>query len=136
MGSLTNSFATTPVSEQDAQKVSTYNSALQILDDSINGVLAISTTGGTTTLTGTPAAPQAQHIFLSITGVLASNAIIEIPVAAGTGRNRIYAVKNATTGAFTVTVRAVGQTGVTVTQGKKKLLLWNGTDIENLTAEI
>lgn len=133
---LTNTAATTPVSEQDTAKVAPYNAMAQILDDAIAGILNISTTGGTTTLTGTPAAPQAQHIFLNITGVLGSNAIIQIPVAAGTGRCRIYAVKNGTTGAFTVTIRAVGQTGVTVTQTKKKLLLFNGTDIENLTAEI
>lgn len=135
MGNLTNSYAETLTTGQ-AQKEATINAALQILDSSIAGRLAISTTGGTTTLTGTVAAPQAQNMFLDISGVLASNAIIQIPVAAGTGRCRIYAVKNGTTGGFSVTIRAVGQTGVTITQTKKKLLLFNGTDIENLTSEI
>jgi len=133
---LTNTAATTIASENDSNKAFAVNAMAQILDDSIDGILNISTTGGTTTLTGTPAAPQAQHMFINIAGVLGSNAIIQIPVAAGTGRNRIYAVKNGTTGAFTVTIRAVGQTGVTITQGKKKMLLFNGVDIENLTTEI
>jgi hypothetical protein len=136
MGNLTNTYATTLVSDSDYNKVATLNALLQILDDSIAGILSISTTGGTITLTGTPIAPQAQHMFLNISGVLASNAIIEIPVAAGTGRNRIYAVKNATTGAFSVTIRKVGGTGVTVTQGSTVLLLYNGSDIQYLGPHI
>jgi hypothetical protein len=136
MSNLTNSYATTPVNEQDANKVVTYNAALQILDSAINGRLAISTTGGTTTLTGTPAAPQAQNMFLDVSGTLTSNAIIEIPVAAGTGRNRIYVVKNGTSGAFTLTVRKVGGTGVTVTQGNTGFVFYNGTDIAYATPQI
>lgn len=132
MGNLTNSFATTPVSEYDATKVATYNALVQILDSAINGRLAISTTGGTTTLTGTPAAPQAQNLFLDVSGTLASNGIIEIPVAAGTGRNRLYIVKNGTSGAFSLTVRKVGGTGVTVAQGSTAILLYNDTDIVSL----
>lgn len=136
MGQLTNLYATTVVSDSDDQKIPTINGMGQILDDAIAGKLDIVTTGGTTTLTGTPAAPQAQHVFLNISGVLASNAIIQIPVAAGTGRCRMYFVKNACTGAFTVTIRAVGGTGVTITAAKKKWLLFNGTDIENASTEI
>lgn len=202
MGSLTNSSATTPVSEYDATKVATYNDALQILDSAINGRWPISTTGGTTTLLGTPASPEAQNIFLDVSGTLSSNGIIEIPtstpasvtgsiatttltvtaVASGTlrigsvlsgtgvtagttitafgtgtggtgtytvsasqtvssttitaadsgGRNRLYIVKNGTTGAYTLTIRVVGGTGITVTQGTTAILLYNGTDIAEL----
>lgn len=136
MGQLTNLYATTVVSEFDANKATTVNGGLQILDDAIAGILAISTTGGTTTLTGTPEAPQAQKMLLSVTGVLASNATIEIPVAVGTGRNRIYVVKNATSGAFTLTVKKVGGTGVTVGQGNTAFLLYNGTDIQYAAPQI
>lgn len=130
MGNLTNSYATTPVSEFDATKVATYNAALQVLDSAINGRLPISTTGGTTTLTGTPAAPQAQNLFLDVSGTLTSNATIEIPIAAGTGRNRLYIVRNGTTGAFTLTVKKVGGTGVAVAQSAVRLLYYNDTDID------
>lgn len=132
MGNLTNSYATTPVSEFDATKVATYNAALQILDSAINGRVPISTTGGTTTLSGTPGSPQAQNLFLDISGALASPAIIEIPIAAGTGRNRIYIAKNGTTNAHSTTVRKVGGTGVTVTQGATAILLYNDSDIVKL----
>lgn len=136
MGQLTNSYATTPVSEQDASKVATYNAALQILDDSINGQIDIAVTTADVTLTGTPAAPQAQHIFLNVTGALTGNRSILIPVAAGTGRNRIYVVKNGTSGAFTLTVKKVGGTGVTVTQGKIALLLYDGSDITHAITDL
>ena len=205
MGNLLNLYGTTPVSENDAAKVVTYNDLAAVLDLAIAGRLQISTTGGTTTLTGTPAAPQAQNMFLDVSGTLASNGIIEIPAtrdavvtgeiatttltvtavtsgtlvigsvlsgtgvtagttitafgtgtggtgtytvsvsqtvssttitAPGSGRNRIFVVKNDTSGAFTLTVRVVGATGVTVTQGNTVVLLYNGTDIVYATPQI
>lgn len=127
MGSTLYLGATKPVSEQDAQKVVTYNALLDIFDAAIGGRLAISTAGGTTTLTGTPAAPQAQNLFLDITG---TGGTIEIPVAAGTGRNRMYIAKNGSSGA--VTVKKVGGTGVSVAAGSTALLLYNDSDIVRL----
>lgn len=205
MGNTTNLFGTTVASEQEPNKIATINALAQILDDAIAGKLDISTTGGTTSLTGTPDAPQAQKMFLNITGALGSNAIIEIPVsslavvtgsistttltvsavtsgvlvigsllsgtgvtagtyitafgtgtggtgtytvsasqtvasttitATGTGRNRIWIVKNATSGAFTVTIKKKGGTGVTVTQGKIALLLYDGSDITHAITDL
>ena len=205
MGNLSNLYATTPVSENDASKVVTYNDLGAVLDAAIAGRLQISTTGGTTTLTGTPAAPQAQNMFLDVSGTLASNGIIQIPAtrdavvtgeiatttltvtavtsgtlvigsvlsgtgvtagttitafgtgtggtgtytvsvsqtvssttitAPGSGRNRIFVVKNGTSGAFTLTIRVVGATGVTVTQGNTVILLYNGTDIVYATPQV
>lgn len=136
MGSLTNSYATVPVSEQDATKVATYNGALAIHDSMIAGRLSISTTGGTTTLTGTNAAPQAQNMFLDVSGVLASDAIIEIPVSATSGRNRIYIVRNLTTGNKLLTVRAVGGTGVVIPRNISVFVFYNGTDIQYFSGQI
>src|SRR5882724_2609445 len=133
---LANTYATRVQDDLVASKIPTINEMAQILDSAIAGRLPISTTGGTTTLTGTNAAPQAQNMFLDISGVLASGATIEIPISATSGRNRIYAVRNGTTGAFSVTVRAVGGTGVTVTQGFIALLLYNGTDIVYLAPQV
>jgi hypothetical protein len=112
------------------------NTAFEILDAAIGGQLNITATGGTTTLTGTPIAPQAQNMFLNVTGTLTANAAIEIPVSATTGRNRIYVVKNGTSGAFTLTVKAVGGTGVAVGQGNIVALLYNGADIQYLTPQV
>lgn len=122
-------LAGTTLDTGQVQKEVTINEMSALLDAAIAGRLAVSTTGGTTTLTGTAVAPQAQNLFIDISGTLTSNATIEIPVAAGTGRNRIYVVKNGTSGAFTLTVKKVGGTGVTVTQGKIALLLYDSSDI-------
>jgi hypothetical protein len=139
MANLPNTNAIIPVNEQDSNKVGNYNLALQILDAAINGQLDIANAGGTVTLTGTTgslATAQAQNLFLNITSTLTSNLIIQIPIAAGTGRNRVYVVRNGSSGAFTVTVRKVGGTGVTVTQGNTVILLYNGTDIQYATPQI
>src|SRR5689334_18289768 len=119
-----------------ASKEATINGDFDLLGSAIAGRFPISTPGGTTTLTGTPAAPQAQNLFLDVSGTLTSNATIEIPVAAGTGRNRIYVVKNGTSGAFTLTVKKVGGTGVTVTQGSTAILLYDNSDIVKIANEV
>lgn len=79
------------------------------------------TTGGTTTLSKT----TAREIIQRVTGVLVSNAIIEVPAAA----TAWWIFKNETTGAFTVTVKVNGQTGVVVPQSTAMMLRCNGTDV-------
>ncbi|HEX5704888.1 MAG TPA: hypothetical protein VFX97_16945 [Pyrinomonadaceae bacterium] len=131
MGTLTNSRATTPVSEIDAQKVATYNGSLQILDSLEAGKIDIAITTADVTLTGTPAAPQAQNKYFNISGTLTGNRSLIFPVNdddPATGNPRTIYVKNGTAGAFTLTVKVSGQTGVTVTQGTTAILLHNGTD--------
>lgn len=123
----------TKLTTGQVQKEATINAALDRVDSMLTGRLGIVTTGGTRTLTGTDAAPEAQVLFLDISGALGSNAIIQIPV---TGRNGIYVVKNGTTGAFSVTVRKVSGSGVTITQTKTVILYYNGTDFAKATAEI
>lgn len=135
MATTTNLYGT-KLEVGQAQKEATINELFDLLDGAVAGIQAISTTGGTTTLTGTQAAPQAQKMFLSVTGTLTSNATIEIPVSVTSGRNRSFAVKNATSGAYTLTVKAVGGTGVTVTQGNTVILLYNGTDIQYAAPQI
>ena len=133
MGNLTNLQATTPVSEYDATKIATINALVQILDDSIAGSLAISITTADVVLTGTPAAPQAQHLFLNVSGALTGNRAITVPVnATGVGKARLYIVKNGTSGAFTLTFKLAGGTGTTITQGYTAICFFNGTDIVKL----
>lgn len=131
MPSLTNSRATTVASEQDQQKVATINAALQVLDSLEAGKLDVTITTANVTLTGTPAAPQAQNKYFNLSGTLTGNRDLIFPVNdddPAVGNPRVIVVKNGTSGAFTVTVKVSGQTGVTVTQGSTAILLHNGTD--------
>lgn len=99
------------------------NDTLQRLEDAIANVTAITTTGGTTTLTD----DQALRPIQVISGVLGSNALIQVP-----NHTRPYVVRNATSGAFTVTVQRAGGGGsVVVPQGKTIELFSDGTDVRS-----
>lgn len=78
-------------------------------------------TGGTLTLT--PA--EASNPVIAISGTLTSNLTVVVP----NGSNRLWAFYNATSGAFTVTVKTVAGTGVTIAQGKRNLVYSNGTNV-------
>lgn len=118
-----------------AQKEATINGLFDLFDSAISGKLDVSITAADVTLTGTPAAPQAQNKYFNLSGTLTGNRSLIFPVNdddPATGNPRTIYVKNGTSGAFTVTVKVSGQTGVMVTQGHTAILLHNGTDFVRL----
>lgn len=96
------------------------NEDLDTIDEKFGDTTAISTTGGTTTLT------SAQEIVshIDVTGVLGSNATIVF-----SGRGGLWSVRNGTTGAFSVTAKVSGQTGVAIPAGSEGTIRCNGTDV-------
>lgn len=96
------------------------------IDAKIGDVTTINSTGGTQVLTGA----QERVNLIKVTGALVSNLTIEFSGVGGS-----WVIQNDTTGAFSLTAKVTGQTGVTVGQGKKLLVYFNGTDIASLTAE-
>lgn len=83
--------------------------AFQILEDAIANQLLISTTGGTTDLSGTPppaAASQARYAQIQINGALTSNVTLIVP-----NLPKVYQIFNNTTGNFVVTVYPAGESG-------------------------
>ena len=100
------------------------NSALSRIDDSIAGMATIATTGGSTTLSANNgSADESRMAIIKVTGVLVSNATLTIPA-----QTKTYVVWNATTGAYTVTLKTSGGTGVVVAQGKKAFIFCDATD--------
>lgn len=86
------------------------NADFSIADLRFGGRLNLSVAGSSdVTLTDT----QARNVYHNLTGLLTGNISYKFPAAAG----GFYAIKNATTGAFTVTVKPTGGTGIAVTQG-------------------
>jgi hypothetical protein len=75
---------------------------------------------GTTVLTQTE---QRGHV-LEFTGALTGNRIIEVDATPWE-----WTVYNNTTGAFSLTLRVTGQTGLTIPQGKRVRMLCDGTDV-------
>ena len=108
------------------------NTLFDLLDDAIAGMTTVSTTGGTVTLTtANNSSDEARRAILKITGVLVSSSTIEVPAV-----TKLYKVWNATSGAYTCTVKTSGGTGIAVTQGKKMDLFCDGTDVLSTITEL
>lgn len=94
---------------------------MAILEQAIARYVAIATTGGTTTLTSS----QNRYPIIRLTGTLTSNATIEVKTQE---KNWIFI--NATTGAYTVTVKTSAGTGKTLPRGRAVKLYCDGTNVE------
>ena len=96
-------------------------------DLAIAGRLAISTTGGTTDLSGTPppAGPSgAIYAILDVSGTLGSNAIIKVP-----NLTKLWLIRNGTSGAFTTTVKTPsGSASAAIPQGAWTWAWCDGSD--------
>jgi hypothetical protein len=66
---------------------------------------------------------QSQNLYFNFTGALTGNINVIFPASAG----RIIIVNNATSGAFTLTVKPSGGTGFLVTQGSQQFVQIDGT---------
>jgi hypothetical protein len=91
-------------------------------------LLSKSIAGGAGTTVLTEAEASANTIVL--TGAITGNRVVEVPA-----RPRQFLVVNNTTGAFTVTVKVNGQTGIVVASTKAAILYTDGTDVERATAD-
>lgn len=144
MASTANLKLVKNVSEHDATKIVVINTEMDDLDSAIGGLLTLSVAGlSNVTLTRA----QALNAVLKFTGVLTGNITVYIPVIANAaitpptttiGALRKYTIWNATTGAFTLTVKtsAVGSAGIVVTQTKIVDIFHDGTDVKAAGAEV
>lgn len=86
-----------------------------------NGMLTKSVAGGVTvTLT----AAEAGNAILKFTGALTASIAVVVPTATGT-----WTVINATTGAFTLTVKTLAGTGIAITQGLNWGVVCDGVNV-------
>lgn len=97
------------------------NQNFTTLDAKLGNPTSLSTTGGSTTLSQT----QELVAELLIIGSLASAATINF-----SGRGGFWIIYNNTSGAFSLTVKVTGQTGVVVPQGTSQIVFCNGTDLQ------
>jgi hypothetical protein len=121
-----------PISEHDATKVATYNAAFDEMDAAIAGFVQISIAAADVTLTRR----QALNKAFKLTGTLTGNRVLKFPHTGGSAR--AFNVWNATSGAFSVTVKttAVGSTGIVVTQTKKQLIFHDNVNCYAGAAEV
>ena len=109
------------------------NTNLVILQQAIAGYSGISIAGGAgnTDLTfSNGLTSNGKNAVIELTGTITGNRTVTITTASGV-KNKVYVIRNSTSGAFTVTVLVQGQTGVTFSATDKgtKILYLNGTDV-------
>jgi hypothetical protein len=103
------------------------NTNLLILEQAIGGYDAVGVTSGATLAFTNGALSDGKNQVLKLTGTITTNVDVIVPDSV----EKTYVIQNATTGAFTVTVKTTSGTGVTwgTTDKGKKLIYSDGTDI-------
>ena len=91
------------------------------VQSAVGGYLSKSVTGGTVTLSDL----EASNPVIGFSGTLTSNLVVVVPTTV----KRLWAIYNATSGAFTLTVKTATGSGVTVAQGKRNLVYTDGTNV-------
>ena len=108
------------------------NSVTSYLDIAVAGGLAITITTADVTLTNTQGTSSAtnigsttaQYAILNISGAKTAARNLNLPIT-----SKWYMINNAGTGGFALTVRGTTPTtGVTLVDGERVLVAWNGTD--------
>ncbi|CAB4180655.1 Intramolecular chaperone auto-processing domain containing protein [uncultured Caudovirales phage] len=112
------------------------NSITSYLDIAIAGGLAVTVTTADVTLTltqGTSSATNigsttAQYAILNVSGAMTAARNLIVPSS-----SRIYLINNNTTGGFALTVKGSATSGVTLVNGEKAHVFWNGTDYAKMS---
>lgn len=97
--------------ENDGTWGSKANANFSIIDKALGGRTNLDVSGNTDV---TLSAGQAQNIYHNLTGTLTGNINYIFPASAG----GLYVIKNATSGAFTITVKIATGSGLVLTQGQ------------------
>lgn len=97
-----------------------------LIEQAISGYVTQAITDGADTTITIPngATGVARNMAIEMTGALTAARNLIVPA-----NKKLYFIYNNTTGGFAVTVKVSGQTGVSVPNGKKMLLVVNGTDV-------
>lgn len=118
----------------------TVNTAItSLIDSAVAGTTTLSADADVTLTSTNGSSNQAREAILLCTGARTTLKVITAPA-----QSKAYIVINATTGGFSVKVVGSGPTtGVTILNGEKALIAWNGSDfvivatsVIDLTSEI
>jgi len=101
-----------------------------LIEQAISGYVTQAITDGADTVITIPngATGVARNMFIECTSSLSAARNLIVPT-----NRKLYFIYNNTTGGYAVTVKVSGQTGVSVPNGAKVVLVSNGTDVVNAT---
>lgn len=120
--------------EQQGTWGSTTNTNLgTLLEEAIGGYVSVTVTDGadTTLTTNDGSADQSRNMVINLTGALTATRNVICPAI-----EKLYVVKNATTGGQSVVFKVSGQTGITIPSGTIEFLYVDGTDARAITGSI
>jgi hypothetical protein len=102
-----------------------------LLEQAISGYVTQAITDGADTTITIPngASGVARNMFIECTGTLSAARNLIVPA-----NKKLYFIYNNTTNGYAITVKVSGQTGISVVNGAKVVLVCNGTDIINATS--
>lgn len=111
--------------QQGSWGVTTNTNLGTLLEEAIGGYISVAVTDGadTTLTTANGSADQSRNMTINLTGALTATRNVICPAI-----EKIYVVKNATTGGFAITFKVTGQTGVSIPNGSACFVYVNGTD--------
>lgn len=114
------------VVQSQASKEVTLNTSLNEMERAVCEVVSISVAGGAGTSTLTDS--EARSAVIILTGALTGDRNVVVP-----SRDKPYIIHNTTTGAFLITVKTSGGSGVIVEQGFKAMLYCDATNVVELS---
>jgi hypothetical protein len=117
------------------------NTNLNILQQAIAGyqTVALNATTGATLVFSNGILSNGKNAVLDLTGTITSSVNVIVPDSgSGTAPEKVYTVKNSTTGSFAVTFKTTSGTGATWAAGDKgvKLLYSDGTNITDVNSQL
>jgi len=97
-----------------------------LIEQAVSGYVTQAITDGADTVITIPngATGVARNMFIECTGSLSAARNLIVP-----SNRKLYFIYNNTSGGYAVTVKVSGQTGVSVPNGAKVVLVSNGTDV-------
>lgn len=96
-----------------------------LLEQAICGVLSVAEGDTTLTLTAlNGASDQSRNAVLNLTGAMTAGRNVVVPTS-----QKLYLVKNSTTGGFAVTVKTAAGTGVAIAAGTSQWVYCDGTNV-------
>jgi hypothetical protein len=106
------------------------DSITSLVDTSVAGTTNVSADSNVTLTTTTGASNQARQAILLFSGARTAIRTVTAPA-----QSKIYTVINATTGGFAVTLVGAGPTtGVTIANGARTVVAWNGSDFVEVSS--
>ncbi len=104
-----------------------------LLEEAIGGYVSVtvSNSGDTTLTANNGSADQSRNMVLNLVGTISATRNVICPAV-----EKLYVVKNATTGGFAVTFKVSGQTGVSIPNGTTAFIYVDGTDARAINGTI